>query len=224
MTVYCTCQNKSSTKTLITKTIARIEKGGSYYQIIELIADYTDTYVIEIKCRYRSEYFNEQLRKWEIDSMSPSQKSKYQSKDNYRIDYAKKEVIRNFNKKFKFQTRSPFTVSPNIIVKKNKYFMEMTLENEGAQLFLQSVTLKVTNPNLDCADLNSKDEEDEVVGSVMKKKEIRSYIYIFELKEGNKINKGENVGIGTVEIRWQNTFGDIGCIEFGPFIYMNESD
>ena len=141
MTVYCTYQNKSSTKTLASKTIPKIDKGGNFYQIIELVADSTDSYVIEIKTRYRSEFFNDQLKSWNIDSMTPSQKSKFQSRDNYKIDYANKEVIRNFSKKFKFQTRSPFTVSPYITVRKNKYFLEMSLENESTQLFLQSVQL-----------------------------------------------------------------------------------
>jgi len=73
-------------------------------------------------------------------------------------------------------------------------------------------------------DLNPKDEEEELVGSIMKKKEVRSYIYIFEPKDGSKVSPNDNVGIGTVELRWQNIFGDIGCIEFGPFIYMNENE
>lgn len=42
--------------------------------------------------------------------------------------------------------------------------------------------------------------------------------------DGFQIKKNEKVGIGTVEIRWQNMFGDIGVIMFGPFIYMEETD
>lgn len=32
------------------------------------------------------------------------------------------------------------------------------------------------------------------------------------------------MGVGSVVVKWQNTFGDLGDIVFGPFIYMGESD
>jgi hypothetical protein len=190
-----------------------------------LIADYTDTYVIEIKAKYKSDFYKEKLRVLDIDAMSPSQKAKIQNKESYRIDYANREVLRNFSKKFKFQTRSPFSIVQNTVVRKNKYYMEMTLENESHQLFLQSIQLKLNNPDLEWLDLNTHDEENELIGSVMKKKEIRSYIYILQpVNEHMKIKSNENVGIGTVELRWQNMFGDTGVIAFGPFIYLNEGD
>ena len=62
-----------------------------------------------------------------------------------------------------------------------------------------------------------------MIGSVMKKKEIRSFIYILESKDGSKVNVDENTDIGTVELNWQNTFGDVGGIMFGPFIYINDA-
>lgn len=169
--VYSTWQNKNQTKTLTKKVIQKIEKGGSYSHIVEIRADFTDTYVIEIKAQYRSDYFRDKLKHMDIDSMSPSQKAKMQNKESYRIDYQHREVTRNFSKKFKFQTRSPFQLSQNIVVRQNKYFMEITLENESSQLFLQAVTLKLSNTDLDWLDLNHSDEEGEMVGSFMKKKE-----------------------------------------------------
>lgn len=148
-----------------------------------------------------------------------------QNKDSYRIDYTNKDVIRNFSKKFKFQTRAPFSLGQNIIIKQNKYFMELSLENEWNHLFLQSVTLKVTNNDLKLLDLNGEDEDGEIIGALMKKKEKRSFIYILEPKEESfKIKKNEKVGIGTVELKWQNMFGDIGNLVFGPFIYLQESN
>ncbi|CAI2375870.1 unnamed protein product [Moneuplotes crassus] len=222
--VLATYQNKNITKTLTSKTIPSIEKGGSFYQIVEIQADYTDTYVIEIKSRYQCQQFKNQLNNLNIDAMTPSQRAKYQNKESFQINFVERDVYRNFNKKFKFQTKSPFNVTQNTVIRKNKYFMEMTLENESTNLFLQSVHLSVTNPNLTCIDLNQKDEEDEIVGSTMKKKEIRSYLYIFEPKDGQKIKSEDNAGIGTVELHWQNIFGDPGGIVFGPFIYINETD
>jgi hypothetical protein len=126
-----------------------VEKSKSFYEIIDLQADYTDTYIIEVKARYKSDFFKEKLRQMDIDSMSPSQKAKIQHKESYRIDYATRDVLRNFSKKFKFQTRSPFNITQQIHVRQNKYFMEMTLENESSQVFLQSIVLKVTNKDLD---------------------------------------------------------------------------
>lgn len=56
-------------------------------------------------------------------------------------------------------------------------------------------------------------------------KEKRSYIFaIFPKSEHLKIKKTDKIGIGTVALKWQNTFGDIGDITFGPFIYMGEPD
>lgn len=166
--VYSTCQNKNQTKTLHRKTIPLIPRASTFSQIIEIRADFTDTYVIELKARYKSEFFKERLRQLDIESMSPSQKSKLQNKESYKIDYATREVIRNFSKKFKFQTRSPFQLAQNIVVRKNQYFMELTLENITTVKVLKDMQLNVTNPDLDCLDLNEKDEEGEMVGSVMK--------------------------------------------------------
>ena len=106
-----------------------------------------------------------------IESMSPTQKSKMQNKDSYRIDYVNKEVTRNFSKKFKFQTKSPFQLGQTIVVRQNKYFMEITLENDSTQLFLQAVTLKLSNDQFEYKDLNELDAEGEIAGSIMKKKE-----------------------------------------------------
>jgi len=128
-----------------------------------------------------------------------------------------------FLNKFKFQTRSPFQLGQNIVVRQNKYFMEITLENESSLLFLQSVNLQLTNSELSYVDLNDKDDEGEMMGSVMKKKEKRSYLYVLTPNNESYAVKNEKVGIGKVEIRWQNGFGDLGILMFGPFIYMEET-
>jgi hypothetical protein len=224
LAVYSTCQNKNQTRTLAKETVDVIERGASYSKIIEIRADYNDSYVIELKAKYKSDLFKEKLRQMDIDNMTPAQKSKIQSKESYRIDYATHNVTRNFTKKFKFQTRSPFQLAQKIFVRQNKYFMEITLENESTNLFLQSVNLELTNTDLDLQDLNQLDEEDEIMGSIMKKKEKRSFVYVLTPKgDSYVIKKNEKVGIGKVEIRWQNGFGDLGVLIFGPFIYMEET-
>ena len=49
-------------------------------------------------------------------------------------------------------------------------------------------------------------------------------MYILSPKNNSyTIKKNEKIGIGKVEIRWQNTFGDLGITVFGPFIYMEET-
>ena len=155
--------------------------------------------------------------------MSPSQRNKLQNMESYRIDYANRDVTRNFSKKFKFQTRSPFQLEHSIVLRQNKYFMEIIIESDTTLLFLQSVAFNVNHLDLDLLDLNP--HEEEMVGSVMKKKEKRSFIFaIFPKNEHIKIKKTDKTGIGTVTLKWQNTFGDIGDIVFGPFIYMGESD
>jgi len=171
LAVYSTCQQKNQTRSLAKETVERIERGGSYSKIIDIRADYTDTYVIELRAKYKSDFFKEKLRQMDIDNMSPAQKSKLQNKESYRIDYNSKDVTRNFSKKFKFQTRSPFQLSQTIVVRQNKYFMEITLENESQLLFLQSVQLKLTNNDLEWQDLNAPDAEGEMIGGTMKKKE-----------------------------------------------------
>ena len=159
----------------------------------------------------------------DIDNMTPAQRSKIQSRENYRIDFATHNVTRNFTKKFKFQTRSPFNLAQKITWCQNKYFMQITLENESTNLFLQNVQLDLTNTDLEMQDLNELDVEGEAIGSVMKKKEKRSFVYILTPRdESNAIKKNEETEIGKVEIRWQNSFGDVGILIFGKFKYMEE--
>lgn len=103
------------------EVIEVIDKGESHSKMIEIRADYSDTYVIEIKAKYKSAFFKEKLKSLDIDNMTPAQKGKIQNKESYRIDFATRDVIRNFSKKFKFQTKSPFQLTQKIIVQQNKY-------------------------------------------------------------------------------------------------------
>ena len=167
LTIWSTCQNKGQTKTLLKKNIAKIEKASANSQIIEFRAEFTDTYVIEIKARYKSEYFKDIVRKMDIDNMSPSQRNKLQNMESYRIDYVNKDVTRNFSKKFKFQTRPPFQLEHSIVIRQNKYLMEIIIENDTSLLFLQSIAFNVSNSELDLLDLNP--HEEEMIGSIMRK-------------------------------------------------------
>jgi hypothetical protein len=225
LTVTSSMQNKKHNRMLINKTIEFISKDSSVYQIIEIKADCSDTYVIELKAKYKSDFFKEKLRQMDIDSMSPSQKAKFQNRESYRIDYSTRDVVRNFSKKFKFGAKSPFKLDSKIFVRQNKYFLEAMLENEWSQVFLHSVKLVHKSELLELIDLNPLDKEGELSGSVVKKKEKRSYVYILSPKDSSyEIRKNENFDIGEIEIRWQNIFGDYGSIKFAPIIYMEEND
>lgn len=171
ITVYSTCQNKGQQKKLVKRSVPRIEAGSAFSTIIDIRADFTDTYVLDLRAKYKSEFYRERLRQMDVDTMSPSQRNRLQNRESYHIDYTNRDVTRSFTKKFKFQTRSPFQLSQTIVVRQNKYFMEITLENESTQLYLQTVQLKLSNADLECTDLNPLDEDGEMIGSIMKKKE-----------------------------------------------------
>ena len=115
--------------------------------------------------------FKEKMRELNIDDMTLAQRNKIQTRESYRIDFNGRNVTRNFSKKFKFQTRSPFELGQKIVVRQNKYFMEITLENDSPILFLQSIKLQLTNNELEYTDLNQFDEEGEISGNIMKRKE-----------------------------------------------------
>ena len=68
-----------------------------------------------IETEYTSAHFSEQLRKvigsyQEIDQ-------KMLSNPHYEIDFAKKTVLRRFNKKYKFEAQLPFEVKKSITLK-----------------------------------------------------------------------------------------------------------
>lgn len=101
--------------------------------------------------------------------------------------------------------------------------MEVMLENDCSQIFLLSIKLMLTNERLECLDLNPLDKEGEIAGSILKRKEKRSYVYILSPKNNDyEINKKEKIDIGQIEIRWQNIFGDFGTTNIGPFLYIED--
>ena len=72
-----------------------------------------------IETEYTSAHFSEQLRKVigtysEIDQ-------KMLSNPHYEIDFARKTVLRRFNKKYKFEAQLPFEVKKSITLKNVSY-------------------------------------------------------------------------------------------------------
>ena len=51
--VHSTLNQKNQVRSLAKETIDIIDRGASYSKIIEVRADYTDTYVIEVKAKYK---------------------------------------------------------------------------------------------------------------------------------------------------------------------------
>ena len=96
-------------------TIKVLPAKGQMGFIFIFKVDFQANYFMMIEIEYTSAHFSEQLRKvigsyQEIDQ-------KMLSNPHYEIDFARKTVLRRFNKKYKFEAQLPFEVKKSITLK-----------------------------------------------------------------------------------------------------------
>ena len=112
-------REKPKEDVLMQDTIKMLPAKGQMGFIFIFKVDFQANYFMIIETEYTSAHFTEQLRKvigtyQEIDQ-------KMLSNPHYEIDFARKTVLRRFNKKYKFEAQLPFEVKKSITLKNVKF-------------------------------------------------------------------------------------------------------
>jgi len=100
-------------------------------------------------------------------------------------------------KKYKFEANLPFEVSKHIILKNNKFNLQVKVTNVSVnKVFPESFKFKCWKPNeFEAIDLNDEDILKNTIAFCPH--EIRSFIFILEPKDsGYKINKFKTEQLG----------------------------
>lgn len=124
---------------------------------------------------YTSQFFTEQLNKFSYnhDDLDPDQISSQHAK----IDMRAGKVTRNLSKKYKFDAKRAFENSTNILLRDNKYFLQVKIINTSTiHLFPMSIAFLIDNPAVfELQDLNEGIFDNS---AIFHPDEIRSYLFI----------------------------------------------
>ena len=146
-----------------------------------------------------------------------------QQMSNARIDFLKRKVTQFQTKRYKFEAMLPFEVSKHVILRNNRYILQVKVTNASInKVFPDHIQFLVGNPKTyKLVDINDNLQEKSVTFCP---EEIRSFIFILEPKDpiNYKINKFQDEILGQMELKWFNIFGDAGFMKVGPFKYSYE--
>lgn len=167
-----------------------INKLGPKEQVGFIFAfkvDHEDIYYLQTKLSYTSQHFTEQLHKHfghneDIDPYSISSPTA-------QIDFVRKKVTQNQQKKYRFEAYLPFNVTKHVLLKNNRYILQIKVENASLnKVFPETMRFKSNKPDVfKVIDLN---ETTYANSPVFDTGEIRSLVFILEPKDpSQKINK-----------------------------------